>query len=91
MARQMGLNDANVYRTVVGVITSDGDVSYHVYGPYDNKSANKNYLKSWGSPNKFRVSKQELRPVFTLNRNNNLVLGLDWVTYERDGVKVHGH
>lgn len=98
MARTLSLNTVRLYRTVVRRLVShdsDGDARWYtsVYGPYDSRSVNRDH-DQWKSQFEVRrvVQKQELRPVFHGTHEGNLQLGLEWVNYEVDGVKVdHVH
>lgn len=100
MARTMRVKTTTLYRTLVRKLTTNHrgeDVWVEiVYGPYDSKSVNQDYDwdRYYGAGKGTRerqVYKQELKPVFNLTPMKGLVLGLEWVTYEQDGVKVHEH
>lgn len=92
MARIMYEETIRLYRTVVKkLVKSLGEDSEHyltttVYGPYDNKNVNRSYESRWPTRNviECHVYKQELRPVFNLTNEGNLVGGLEWINYQVD-------
>jgi hypothetical protein len=105
MARLMRETQTALYRTVRKEADPGGPwKGVEVYGPYDTKAVNRDYnwramsdSAMWGSDRDnmekglLLIEKQELKPVFHLTPDNGLILGLEWVTYERNGVKLHDH
>ena len=102
MARTMHAAQTALYRTVRRAQGGDGSWrEAGVYGPYVDKGVNRDYdfrYRPWRSEDRDEmgkgtliVEKQELRPVLHLTPDNGLVLGLEWVTYERNGKKIHVH
>lgn len=103
MARLLNSKTTSLYRTLVRrlvEVDSEERWTETVYGPYDCKSVNRDYdaqgddwANAWQEKRdgKRQVFKQELKPVFNLTPEKGLVLGLEWVTYEQDGVRVHEH
>lgn len=97
MARTLNFDTVRLYRTVTRrLVANSGGSSWltDVYGPHDNKNANRDYAdcRFRDRAMEYHVMKQELKPVFNFTNDGNLQLGLEWVNYEVDGVKVdHVH